>query len=87
MDRERRLRIESLYHSAIGRAPNRRAGFLAQACPDDEQVRLEVQTLLDQSDSRDDLLARPAWETAANLWDSEMAPLLTPGALLGPYTI
>jgi serine/threonine protein kinase len=87
MNGERRLRIESLYHSAIERAPNRRAGFLAEACPDDEQVRLAVQALLDQSDSRDDLLARPGWETAARLLDSETAPRLTPGALVGPYTV
>jgi serine/threonine protein kinase len=71
----------------LERAPNYRAGFLAEACPDDKQLRLEVQTLLDRSASRNDLLARSARETAVHLLDSEMATRLIPGTQLGPYTV
>jgi len=41
-------KIEELYHAALARPAEERAAFLAQACPDDPQVRREVQSLLDQ---------------------------------------
>ncbi len=41
-------KIEELYHAALAQPPDKRAAFLAQACPDDPLVRSEVQSLLDQ---------------------------------------
>src|SRR6266699_1020347 len=87
MAMERWQRIENLYHSAFEREPHCRAGFMAEACPDDEQLRHEVELLLEQSASGDDLLERPAWENAASLLDSAIAARLTAGVQLGPYTI
>jgi len=48
MQAERWKQIEDLYQAALALAPEKRAGFLAQACPDDPQLRAEVQSLLDQ---------------------------------------
>src|SRR5579884_1421907 len=42
-------KVDELYHAALAEAPEKRAEFLARAC-DDEQVRAEVQSLLDQAD-------------------------------------
>ena len=48
MQAERWKQIEDLYQAALEQPPEKRAAFLAQACPDDPQVRGEVQSLLDQ---------------------------------------
>ena len=48
MSSERWHQIEDLYHAALERDPGRRAGFLAEACRDDEELRREVESLLAQ---------------------------------------
>src|ERR1019366_5310686 len=48
MQAERWKQIEELYQAALAQPPEKRAAFLAQACPDDPQLRGEVQSLLDQ---------------------------------------
>ena len=48
MSSERWRQIEDLYHAALERDPGRRAGFLAEACRDDEELRREVESLLAQ---------------------------------------
>src|SRR5437773_8610213 len=48
MSPERRRQIEELYQAALERNPGRRAGFLAEACGDDEELRREVESLLAQ---------------------------------------
>ena len=42
-------RIEGLYQAALAHPPEKRAEFIQQACPDDPQLRAEVQSLLDQN--------------------------------------
>jgi Tol biopolymer transport system component len=41
-------KIEALYQAALAEPPEKRAAFLVQACPDNPQLRAEVQSLLDQ---------------------------------------
>src|ERR1700733_5771602 len=41
-------KIEGLYQAALAEPPEKRAAFLVQACPDNPQLRAEVQSLLDQ---------------------------------------
>jgi len=48
MQAERWKQIEELYQAALAQPPEKRAAFLAAACPDDSQLRGEVQSLLDQ---------------------------------------
>ena len=48
MEAERWRRIEALCQAALEQPPEKRPAFLAQACPDDPQLRGEVQALLDQ---------------------------------------
>ena len=47
MQAERWRRIEDLYPAALAEAPEKRAAFLAQGCPDDAQRRSEVLSLLE----------------------------------------
>jgi serine/threonine protein kinase len=43
-------KIETLYQAALAKPVEQRAWYLADACPDDPQLRREVQSLLDQDD-------------------------------------
>ena len=82
MTPERLRQIEELYHSAREREPNERAGFLAEACRGDEELRQEVDQLL-APDCCDDILDSPA----ADLLASSIVAQLTTGTQIGPYKI
>jgi len=45
MQAERWKQIEELYQAALAQPAEKRAAFLVQACPDDPQLRGEVQSL------------------------------------------
>jgi serine/threonine protein kinase len=48
MEAERWRQIEALFEAAMAQPPEKRAAFLARACPDDAQLRGEVESLLAQ---------------------------------------
>jgi len=48
MQAERWKKVEELFQAALSQPPDKRAEFLAQACPTDAELRGEVQSLLDQ---------------------------------------
>ncbi|HEY0406667.1 MAG TPA: protein kinase [Pyrinomonadaceae bacterium] len=52
--------IERLYNSALQLEPSARESFLAQACSEDESLRLEVLSLLSSADYKDSFLEEPA---------------------------
>ena len=54
---DRWRQVESLYHSALEREGPARDAFLREACREDEELRCEVRSLLDQTESG--LLNRP----------------------------
>jgi serine/threonine protein kinase/Tol biopolymer transport system component len=41
-------KIDSLWKAVLAQPPEKRAAFLAEACPDDSQLRAEVESLLNQ---------------------------------------
>lgn len=49
--------VEKLYHSALNREESAREAFLREACGDDDDLRCEVRSLLDQTESG--LLSHP----------------------------
>jgi serine/threonine protein kinase/Tol biopolymer transport system component len=59
MTPERWTRTEELYHAALARPLPARAAFLAAACGDDDDLRLEVESLLDESAGDGSLLDDP----------------------------
>ena len=50
--------IQHLYHAALERTPEQRAGFIAQACSSDSGLRREVESLLAYHGRGDALFAR-----------------------------
>jgi dienelactone hydrolase len=79
MNPDRWHRLEEIFHAARGHDPASRAGYLAEACRDDEPMRLQVESLLAHGDALSDL------ESAAHL--STTPTSITPSALIGPYRI
>ena len=60
MTPERWKQIEELYHAARNRPPGERAAFLADGCRDDEALRRDVESLLNEPVSADGFLDTPA---------------------------
>lgn len=84
MTPERWKRTEALYHAACARPPSVRAAFLAGACPDDEALRRDVESLLNQPVSADGFLDTPARGAAARTV-SDVTPAAMSGHTLGGY--
>jgi serine/threonine protein kinase len=61
-------RMEGLFHAAESLPPGEREPFLARECPDDETLRREVASLLEQS-SRDGMLSEPAVTAPSSITD------------------
>jgi Tol biopolymer transport system component len=83
MTPERWRRVEELYHAARTRPASERAAFLAEACSDDEALRRNVESLLNEPVSDDGFLDLPA-RAAAHL-ALEVAPATMSGRTLGSY--
>jgi eukaryotic-like serine/threonine-protein kinase len=83
---ERWKQVERLYHEARSRPAGERAAFLADACPDDEALRRDVESLLNESVSEDGFLAGPALVAAAQI-ASDLAPAAMSGRSLGGYEL
>jgi len=85
MQAERWKQIEELYQAALAQPPEKRAAFLAQACPGDLQLRGEVRSLLDQqADSfleSAPLSAVQAVSAGAKLGNFEIVELLGRGGM------
>lgn len=81
MDPERWQRVEALYHAALEQEPLVRRSYLIQACGGDEDLRGEVESLLEQNSQ--------SLPHAAPTLDSQVATatVLMAGAQLGPYRI
>jgi len=65
MNPERWKQIERLYDAALACDADRRAAFLDRACEGDEELHLEVATLLASNDQAGSFLAAPATEVMA----------------------
>jgi serine/threonine protein kinase/Tol biopolymer transport system component len=85
MTPERWKRIEKLYHEARTRAPADRSAFLAAACVDDEAMRRNVESLLDESDSDDGFLADPPLDMSPQTITTFLATWV--GTSLGGYQL
>ena len=84
MTPERWREVEQVYQSTMDREPRLRAAFLAEACGNDEELRREVDSLLELNHSPA-LVDEPAWQAVAELLTDSTQ--LAPGTQLGPYRI
>ncbi|HWC75897.1 MAG TPA: protein kinase, partial [Blastocatellia bacterium] len=86
MDAERWRQIEELYHSALALGEDARSLFLDQACSGDENLRREIDSLLQYQDRAEHFIETPAIEVAAALMIKDhMASVV--GMRVGPYEI
>ena len=75
--------VEQLYHAALECKPEERLAFLKHICRD-EQLRREVQSLLEHEQEGDQLLENRPWQSGIS---EDSGPSLSSGARLGPYEI
>src|SRR5262247_4205845 len=91
MDKQRWQQVEMLYHSALERAPDERAAFLADACADDSGLLREVEELLRHDGTAGSFMQDNALAVAAQALEpnelSQTAPQLFPGQGIGAYKI
>jgi Tol biopolymer transport system component len=85
MTPERWKRVEELYHAALVLPSDERSVFLADGCRDDETLRHDVESLLNEAESADGLLDAPL--RAADLIASEVSPADMSGQILGGYRL
>src|SRR5947199_6635978 len=77
MVNERWAEVEQLYQAALEQDAEERINFLNRTCPD-EQLRLEVQSLLEYNTAGDELFENPLRQSPARLCI---------GTQLGPYRL
>ncbi len=82
---DRWRQIEQLYHAALEREESQRAAYLRQACAGDDELRREVESLLEQ-DTRTDGFLRPVGEIAEKVL-AEEPTRSSLGESLGSYQI
>ena len=86
MPSARWLRVEAIYHASLERDPEDRAAFLNEACGGDEELRREVQALLDYEEAAAGFLDRPALEDEAESLSHEPGTIPGEGDIEG-YSI
>jgi serine/threonine protein kinase/Tol biopolymer transport system component len=77
MGPDRFRELEEFYYAALEREPAERVAFLDQECVD-EELRREVESLLQHEQEGDQLLENPLWD---------LQPSLSIGTTIGPYKI
>ncbi len=85
MTPERWEQVREVLHGALQLAPEQRAGFLDQACPADDLLRRDVESLLSSNDSRSSFLKSSALRITirkgTTLGDYEVQSLLGSGGM------
>jgi Tol biopolymer transport system component/predicted Ser/Thr protein kinase len=87
MTPERFEQIAQLYGAALELAPEERASFIDRACSADEELRREVESLLEANEEAGDFIATPALGMAAELLEGGEAPSLSPGHCISHYQV
>jgi serine/threonine protein kinase/formylglycine-generating enzyme required for sulfatase activity/dienelactone hydrolase len=64
VDSDRWTQIQQLYYGAVELPTSARSEFLSQACPNDPELRREVESLLTYVGQADPLLENPEWQPA-----------------------
>lgn len=86
MTPERYQKIATLFHAALELPPSERNDYLRQACEGDEQLKIEVTKLLDESEEVGDFLDVPAFMVAAEALADEKSQSFI-GKRLGRFEI
>jgi Tol biopolymer transport system component len=85
MTPERWKRVEELYHAARTRPSGERLAFLGDLCPDDESLRRDVESLLNEPSPTDEFLSEPALARGARMVLDEASAIAMTGRTMGGY--
>jgi serine/threonine protein kinase len=83
---ERWQQIESLYHSALEHPPTERRAFVATVCSGDEELQLELESLLASHDTAGDFIEEPVASAAARALSNRQNAILV-GREIGHYKV
>lgn len=86
MNATRLRQIEDMYQAAAENAPADREAFIRARCRDDDDLRLEVESLLSFDDTSDSFIDSSADAIAADMFADELSTDLV-GTTLGHYRI
>lgn len=88
MTDDRWQRIEELFHRAVDLAPSERPAFLATVCAGDHELRREVESLLANDDSKDNLIGAAVSQAVGKLpEESSVSHQDLIGQRVGPYLV
>ena len=87
MTPERWKRVEELYHAARTRPSGERLAFLDAQCSDDESLRRDVESLLNEPSPEPGFLSEAAFAGAARTVFDEAAAIAMTGRTLGGYQL
>ncbi|HEY7783967.1 MAG TPA: hypothetical protein VIB00_04535, partial [Pyrinomonadaceae bacterium] len=68
MDTERLRQIEERYHAALALPPDQREAFVQQSCSGDEELRREVENLLEVKNSSNNFFETPPLSLVAEMF-------------------
>src|SRR5438876_7608078 len=86
MKPERWQKVKVIFQAALDRAPADRAAFVSRACEGDEELRLEVESLISSDGRTGTFLDSPAYEAAAEMIVDDKSQL-RPGQTIGSFEI
>jgi len=86
MSLDRKQQITSIFHSAIEREGMERCAFLDGACANDEELRREVDLLIESHENVSSFIDQPAYVSDAKLLDHGDGHAFL-GRTIGPYKI
>ena len=86
MTLERWRQIEKIYHEALARPAEERAGFVAEVCTGDEELRAEVESFLHAHDRAGSFIETPPEDLIAGMVAEEQGRSVL-GRTLGHYRI
>jgi Tol biopolymer transport system component len=87
MTAERWKRVEELYHAARTRPSGERVAFLGALCPDDESLRHDVESLLNEPSPADGFLNEPALASGARMVFEKASAIAMAGRTIGGYQL
>src|SRR4029453_9777097 len=85
MTPERWKRVEELYHAARTRPSGERLAFLDAVCPDDESLRRDVESLLNEPSPAEGFLSGLVLARAAGTAFDEASTTAMTGRTVGAY--
>ncbi len=86
MTPKRWQKVKEIFHSALQQEPAQRQTFLAEACVNDDGLRLEVESLISSHEKDGSFIDSPAYQSAAGLLAGDHTEL-HPGQVVEPYEI